>query len=52
MNDVAREIAKLEEKKIQLPIGQIKEVLKCLKTLVKTDAEAMACFLRYLANKK
>ena len=37
VTDFAVEVAKLEGKKIELPIGQIKEVLKCVNIL--TDGE-------------
>jgi hypothetical protein len=36
MNEVAKRVTLMEGKKIQLPIGQVKEVLKC--------------FLRYCAK--
>jgi len=52
MNDVAQEISKLEGKKKELSIAQIKEVLSCLKNLVLRDHSAMVTVMKYLWGKK
>lgn len=48
MNDLAKEIAEREGLKKSLPIGQIKEVLRCLVQLLAEDFSALKCFVGYL----
>lgn len=53
-NKLAKDISKLEGKLHNLNIGEIKEVLKCLKVLKNTDSVIMAFLLEdyFKANKK
>ena len=52
MNDVARKIAQLEGKKVQLDIGQIKEVLGIMCDLVCSDEAVQALMFRTAAKRK
>ncbi len=47
MNEVASLVALREGLKVALPIGQVKEVLKCLKQVCCEDAEAHEAILKY-----
>lgn len=48
MNQVAKAVTKLEGKKKSLPIGQVKEVLRCLRELCRSDREAWSRVQDYL----
>ena len=48
MNELAKEIAEREGLKKSLPIGQIKEVLRCLVQLLAEDFSALKAFVGYL----
>jgi hypothetical protein len=51
MNDVAKAVSKSEGLKVELPIGQIKETLRCLKDLVRSDEVAYLAVLKYFKPK-
>lgn len=50
-NWLAQRVAKLEGKKEQLTIAQIKEVLKCLKDLCEADDDAVHSMFKYVIPK-
>lgn len=55
MNEVAWEVSKLEGKKINLSIAQIKEVIKCLRVLCQADDHTwygVQQYLRYARTDK
>jgi len=54
LNDLAKEITLQEGKKISLPIGQVKEVMKILLTELAAieEVEAIAVIRRYRKKKK
>lgn len=46
MNQLAKKIASLEEKKSQVNIAQIKEILSCLARLIVDEPEALLALLK------
>ena len=50
MNDLAVKLSEMEGKKIQISIAQIKEVIRCLKTIL-SSADARKVFERYIKIK-
>lgn len=51
MNDVARLVTEREGLKKILTIGDVKEVLKCLRQVMYLDCDAKACAEKYLRIK-
>lgn len=47
---LTKRIALLEGKKVNLPIAQISETLRCLKALCHKSFEAYLCFDAYVSN--
>jgi hypothetical protein len=45
-----KELAKLEGKKIEVSVGNIRELMACLKALVKANPELLKEHLKYLLS--
>jgi hypothetical protein len=52
MKELIKLIAELENKKVEVSIGNIREVIRCLSDLVANDPELYSVFKHYVQGKQ
>ena len=48
--ELVKAISYLEGKKVEVPVGNIREILRVIKLLSVTDSEFMFAFMKYLTK--